>query len=385
MLPCPRCDEHLYPVPKFDLGRDDIADFIHELRGFHEQFAECFQRSESREHFFNYMAGQFSELERKSIEPIALALKDGNVRALQRFVSDAPWDDDKIMSKYRSLVNDDLGSPDGALIFDESGFVVLRISSGLGLTRAALYKFFPNREAMLEAALDLLVERVPRWIARSPGDTVFEHLMGMGSQFGPLGLSVFESFTRPWFQFAAASGTGKVTQELAKRQLMFVRDFAVLVEQGKRDGSIREDADTNLIAWSLMMWAWAADVARLVGLEQVMGSETSVEIFTRMLGDIAGSSGSDEAASRDERGDAEDMMEMGHYPTRRAGWAFRANHDLTGVVLSPFSSDRYSSSGGAPTSMQNRTQRQSRYTTRWLPVQSSSITLLDPSKRCFGT
>ena len=27
------------------------------------------------------------------------------------------------MFKYRSLVNDDLGSPDGALIFDESGFV----------------------------------------------------------------------------------------------------------------------------------------------------------------------------------------------------------------------------------------------------------------------
>jgi SRSO17 transposase len=98
-------------------------DFANELRGFHEQFAECFQRSESREHFFNYMAGQFSDLERKSIEPIALALKDGNVRALQRFVSDAPWDDDKIMVKHRSFVNDDLGSPDGALIFDESGFV----------------------------------------------------------------------------------------------------------------------------------------------------------------------------------------------------------------------------------------------------------------------
>ena len=69
------------------------------------------------------MVGQFSELERKSIEPIALALKDGNVRSLQRFVSDAPWDDDRIMSRYRSMVNDDLGSPDGALIFDESGFV----------------------------------------------------------------------------------------------------------------------------------------------------------------------------------------------------------------------------------------------------------------------
>ena len=123
MLPVTRCDEHLYPVPKFDLGKGDIKDFVNELRGFHEQFAECFHRSESRDHFFNYMAGQFSPLERKSIEPIALALKDANVRSMQRFVSDAPWDEDKMIAKYCSLVNDDLGSPDAALIFDESGFI----------------------------------------------------------------------------------------------------------------------------------------------------------------------------------------------------------------------------------------------------------------------
>ena len=123
MLPTIRSDEHLYPVPKFDLGKGDIKNFMNELRGFHEQFADCFQRSESREHFYKYMVGQFSPLERKSIEPIALAVKNGNVRAMQRFVSDAPWDDEKMVAKYRSLVNDDLSSTDGALIFDESGFV----------------------------------------------------------------------------------------------------------------------------------------------------------------------------------------------------------------------------------------------------------------------
>ena len=123
MLPVIRSNDYAYPVPKFDLGKRDIKGFMNELKGFHEQFAACFQRSESRDHFFNYMVGQFSDLERKSIEPIALAVIDGNVRALQRFVSDAPWDDDKIITKYRSFVNDDLGSPDGALIFDESSFV----------------------------------------------------------------------------------------------------------------------------------------------------------------------------------------------------------------------------------------------------------------------
>jgi len=75
------------------------------------------------------MAGQLSPLERKSIEPIALAVEDGNVRTMQRFISDAPWDDDRILAKYRSLVNDDLGSPDGVLIFDESGFVKKGLSA----------------------------------------------------------------------------------------------------------------------------------------------------------------------------------------------------------------------------------------------------------------
>ena len=123
MLPAIRCNDHLYSVPKFDLGKGDVKHFMNELSGFHEQFADCFQRSESREHFFKYMVGQFSPLERKSIEPIALAVKDGNVRAMQRFVSDAPWDDENMIAKYRNLINDDLGSPDGALIFDESGFI----------------------------------------------------------------------------------------------------------------------------------------------------------------------------------------------------------------------------------------------------------------------
>ena len=85
MLSNLRKDEYLYPVPKFDLKKGDFKDLMNELKGFHEQFAECFQRSESRDHFLKYMVGQFSELERKSIEPIALAVKDGNVRAMQRF------------------------------------------------------------------------------------------------------------------------------------------------------------------------------------------------------------------------------------------------------------------------------------------------------------
>lgn len=69
------------------------------------------------------MVGRFSKLERKSIEPIALAVEDAKVRAMQRTISDAIWDEDKMLAKYRSMVSDDMGDAGGVLMFDESSFV----------------------------------------------------------------------------------------------------------------------------------------------------------------------------------------------------------------------------------------------------------------------
>jgi len=69
------------------------------------------------------MSGQFSDLERKSIEPLALNVKNGNIRAMQHFISDVLWNEGKIIYKFRNMVAEDLGEPNGAVLFDESGFV----------------------------------------------------------------------------------------------------------------------------------------------------------------------------------------------------------------------------------------------------------------------
>jgi SRSO17 transposase len=116
-------DDGIFAVPKFTVNKDDAEGFMEELRGFHSEFAGCFTRSEPREHFFQYMVGQFSEIERKSIEPIALTVEGGDVRSLQRFITNVPWDEEKMMRKYHALINEDMGDPNGVLIFDESAFV----------------------------------------------------------------------------------------------------------------------------------------------------------------------------------------------------------------------------------------------------------------------
>ena len=123
MLPECRQREHLFSVPKFEIVSSDVVSFVDELRCFHDEFSDCFHRSETRDNVYRYMVGQFSKLERKSIEPIALAVEDGQVRAIQRAISDTNWDEEKILVKYHSMVNDDMGDTEGVLMFDESSFV----------------------------------------------------------------------------------------------------------------------------------------------------------------------------------------------------------------------------------------------------------------------
>jgi SRSO17 transposase len=94
-----------------------------ELWAFQSAFHDCFTRSEPRAHFFDYMVGQFSPLARKSIEPMALHVEGGTIRGLQRFISDVGWDEEQMLWNYHQLVADELGEPDGVLMFDETGFV----------------------------------------------------------------------------------------------------------------------------------------------------------------------------------------------------------------------------------------------------------------------
>ena len=123
MLPACRTGGEGFAIPTFDLVPSDVEGFMEELWEFQSTFHDCFARSEPRGHFFDYMVGQFSKLERKSIEPMALKVEGGTIRGLQRFISDVVWDEAQMRWNYHQLVAEEMGDPDGVLMFDETGFV----------------------------------------------------------------------------------------------------------------------------------------------------------------------------------------------------------------------------------------------------------------------
>jgi SRSO17 transposase len=123
MLPACRSAGEGFAIPTFDVVPSDVEGFMEELWAFQSTFHDCFARSEPRAHFFDYMVGQFSKLERKSIEPMALQVEGGTIRGMQRFLSDALWDEEQMIWNYHQLVAEEMGDPEGVLMFDESGFV----------------------------------------------------------------------------------------------------------------------------------------------------------------------------------------------------------------------------------------------------------------------
>jgi AcrR family transcriptional regulator len=167
------------------------------------------------------------------------------------------------------------------------GATVTRIAAAVGLSRAALYKHFPNRDAMLAAAMDLMDERSPKWLSQASGGDAFLRLMNMGDSHASWAASLFETLIRPVYQFVAARERGLLTDIMRERHLQFLQTAIELVEEGKREGSIREDADSQDVVWGLQMFAWAEDMARLVGLDEMITSGASIRLFGRLLGDIS--------------------------------------------------------------------------------------------------
>ncbi len=75
------------------------------LMKFLNHFRHCIARSDTREHLHTYVAGQLSTLDRKSVEPIALAA-DVPPRTLQQFLSFHVWDQDQLIDTLQRRVAD---------------------------------------------------------------------------------------------------------------------------------------------------------------------------------------------------------------------------------------------------------------------------------------
>jgi SRSO17 transposase len=97
----------------------EIARLKPRLTEFLSRFDDCFPRCDTREHLPVYVQGQLSDIERKSVEPIALKAKV-KVRTLQEFLSQHRWDEDRMRQRLQEIVVAEHQGPQSIGIFDET-------------------------------------------------------------------------------------------------------------------------------------------------------------------------------------------------------------------------------------------------------------------------
>src|SRR5215217_8008522 len=114
-------------APPLTLTAVAVADLVPALVAYQAEFAPFFARQEQRAWAALYLRGLLTtDLPRKNAEALALRLlgagpsADAPVRALQHFLSEAPWDDGPLLAHHQALVAASLGEPAGVLIVDGS-------------------------------------------------------------------------------------------------------------------------------------------------------------------------------------------------------------------------------------------------------------------------
>ena len=103
------------------LSSDEISQHLLE---YCAHYSTCFAYSSQENHFTTYIKGLLSNLDRKSIEPIALSFSDEySVKSLQQFFSRSHQWMNSLRICYQKRLSDEIIAENGFLSVDESDFV----------------------------------------------------------------------------------------------------------------------------------------------------------------------------------------------------------------------------------------------------------------------
>ena len=110
------------PAPECNLSDKDVEQFVEELDRYAKLFEPAFRRREQWTWGQVYLKGLLGDTQRKTTERMALELGE-NVRDLQHFVGQSPWQKEPAVVIHQGLIASTLGEADGVMLIDESGVV----------------------------------------------------------------------------------------------------------------------------------------------------------------------------------------------------------------------------------------------------------------------
>jgi AcrR family transcriptional regulator len=181
------------------------------------------------------------------------------------------------------------------------GATLSRIAAKVGVTTPALYAHFANKREILLATLGLVFERIRAIHRSSLQANALERLREIGQYHTRSVNSKSNDFVAALFEFIAAPPSEGLREALGASHLELVDDFAAIVREGQRQGSIIKEADPEQIAWLIVSRHWTEDVAQLTGASNRWDEARSNRMLDFILSSVAVSPGI-AAQVREDRG-----------------------------------------------------------------------------------
>ena len=142
--------------PPLELTPAEIEALADELMVYHSEFADLYYRLEQAHLGYMYVQELMAPIESKAIQPMAMALKGGNVQAMQQFDGQGRWPDEKLLKKHWRLVNVAYLNIRGTFYYSRSD--VYDLCSILdGYSRCIVH--WDIREAMTEDDVEVIIQR----------------------------------------------------------------------------------------------------------------------------------------------------------------------------------------------------------------------------------
>ena len=129
------------------------------LERFLVDLLEPVGRSERRHWGSVYVRGLLLDGERKSVEPMALRLPDGNEQAMQQFVGQSPWEWQPVWERLARRMVKEL-EPDAVWVIDDTGFPK-QGGHSVGVERSTLERSARRRTARSLSVCTKCARRAP--------------------------------------------------------------------------------------------------------------------------------------------------------------------------------------------------------------------------------
>lgn len=181
------------------------------------------------------------------------------------------------------------------------GTTISRIATQAGMSQGGLYRHFASHMDIMIAVLDAIFEERRAAWPTERGLSGLEMLRRAG-QFHLAQMESNTSFMAPFIELVSHGGQQELREAILNHQYAALARLREVIDQGKADGSIRQDIDSEGLAFQFASWTWGPALAYAIGISEFCSRGHSLRLLGLLLRDAANEprlAGPSEAVGRD--------------------------------------------------------------------------------------